>query len=73
MLFTQGGDFLEGFKADKRCFRCGGQGHWAAHCPFDKGTAPEILQVTGAVVLLPAASHAGCFQVARPPGKSALC
>lgn len=41
----QGADYLEGFKDDKRCFRCGGQGHWAAHCPFDAGTAPENLQV----------------------------
>lgn len=41
----QGADVADGFARDSRCFRCGGTGHWAAHCPYENGTAPELLQV----------------------------
>ncbi|GAX75225.1 hypothetical protein CEUSTIGMA_g2669.t1 [Chlamydomonas eustigma] len=37
-----GSDHLEGFKAEKRCFRCGEAGHWAQQCPHANGTAADM-------------------------------
>lgn len=42
---VQGGDHLEGFRANSCCFICGQSGHWAAHCPTNNGQGKDQLQV----------------------------
>jgi hypothetical protein len=43
----QGADHVEGFKSEKRCFRCSGTGHWARDCPYALGMGADQQQEEG--------------------------